>query len=176
MAACSGHAGRELLHVLARGRGRVDAEALIGREYAGTIVRDGWIGYRGSNAFPNAASQTCLAHILRRIGHLIDLTPGEAAVRWLVTLKKLLQRAIRIRDRRDSAEIGPHGLMVSIGQVEAQVDRLLDECPSHAGCQRLTAHLRRESEALFTFLHRDAIPATNFLANRPSDPPWSIAR
>lgn len=160
----------ESFFMFSRGRGRVDAEALIGREYAGTIVRDGWIGYRGANAFPNAASQTCLAHILRRIGHLIDLAPGKAAVRWLVTLKKLLTRAIRIRDRRDSAEIGPHGLMVSIGQVESQMDRLLEECPSHAGCRRLTAHLRRERGALFTFLNRDAIPATNFLAEQAIRP------
>lgn len=42
-----------------------------------------------------------------------------------MALKKLFKRAIRIRDRRDSAEIGPHGLMVSIGQVESQMDRLL---------------------------------------------------
>ena len=106
----------------------------------------------------------------KHVGHLIDLAPGKAAVPWLVALKKLLTRAIRIRDRRDSAEIGPHGLMVSIGQVESQMDRLLEQCPSHAGCRRLNAHLRREHGALFTFLHRDAIPATNFLAEQAIRP------
>lgn len=160
----------ESFFMFSRGRGRVDAEALIGREYTGTIVRDGWIGYRGANTFPNAASQTCLAHILRRIGNLIDLAPGKAAVQWLVALKKLLKRAIRIRDRRDLAEIGPHGLMVSIGQVESQMDRLLKQPPSHAGCLRLTAHLKRERQALFTFLSHDAIPATNFLAEQAIRP------
>ncbi len=160
----------ETFYRFARGRGRVDAEALIGREYAGTIVRDGWIGYRGAGAFPNAVSQTCLAHILRRIGDLIDFTTGKATIRWLLALKKLLKRAIRIRDRRDSAEIGPHGLMVAIGHVESQIDRLLDACPPHAACRRLTAHLRRERNALFTFLYRDAIPATNFLAEQAIRP------
>lgn len=155
---------------ITRGRGRGDAEALIGREYGGTIVRDGWIAYRAAGAFPNARSQTCLAHLLRRIGDLLDLEPDQAAVRWLVALRKLLRRAIRIRDRRDAAVIGPHGLMVAIGQVESQIDKLLDVSLSHAGSRRLLAHLRRERHALFTFLHRDAVPATNFLAEQAIRP------
>ena len=112
-----------------RGRGRADAEALIGREYNGTIVRDGWMGYRGAGVFPRARSQTCIAHILRRIGDLIELDPGKSAVVWLVGLKKVLKRALRVRDRRDNAQIGPHGLIVSIGQVESEFDRLLRRCP-----------------------------------------------
>jgi transposase len=155
---------------ITRGRGQGDAETLIGREYCGTIVRDGWIGYRAAGAFPKARSQTCLAHILRRIGDLLDLEPTPAARRWLVMLRKLLQRALRIRDRRDNAEIGPHGLMVAIGQVESQIDNLLDARLLHAGSRRLLAHLRRERHALFTFLHRDAVPATNFLAEQAIRP------
>jgi transposase len=60
--------------------------------------------------------------------------------------------------------------MVSIGQVESQMDRLLKQCPPHAGCLRLTAHLQRERQALFTFLNGDAIPATNFLAEQAIRP------
>lgn len=155
---------------IARGRGRKEAEGLIGRDYAGTIVRDGWIGYRGKGAFLKARSQTCLAHLLRRIHGLIELSPEEPVLHWLCAFKKVLQRAIRIRDRRDQAEIGAHGLMVAIGQVEAETDRLLESCPDHAGCRRLAAHARRERTALFTFLHVDAVPATNFLAEQALRP------
>lgn len=154
----------------ARGRGRVEAEALIGRDYHGTIVRDGWIGYRGAGVFPQARSQTCIAHILRRIGDLIELDPGKNAILWLVRLKKVLKRALRLRDRRDEAQIGPHGLMVSIGQIESEFDRLLQRCPRHQACRRLMRHLRREREAMFTFLRRDAIPASNFLAEQAIRP------
>ncbi len=153
-----------------RGRGRVEAEALIGRDYSGTIVRDGWIGYRGAGAFPKARSQTCIAHILRRIGDLIDLEPGKRAGAWLLALKEVLKRALRIRDRRDSAEIGPDALIEAIERVESEFDQLLDQCPRHASCRRLTGHLRRERQAMFTFLHRDAIPASNFLAEQAIRP------
>jgi len=154
----------------ARGRGRAEAEALIGRDYDGTIVRDGWIGYRGAGVFPRAQSQTCIAHILRRIVDLIELDPGKSGVRWLIGLKKVLKRALRVRDRRDDAQIGPHGLMVAIGQIEAEFDRLLRRCPRHPSCRRLRGHLQREREAMFTFLHRDAIPASNFLAEQAIRP------
>lgn len=154
----------------ARGRGRVEAEALIGREYSGTIVRDGWIGYRGAGSFPNARSQTCLAHILRRIGDLIELEPGKRAERWLRALKDVLKRAIRVRDQRDSAEIGPDALIEAIDQVEREFDHLLKHCPRHTSCRRLRGHLQRERGAMFTFLHRDAVPASNFLAEQAIRP------
>jgi len=155
---------------IAPGRGRAEAEELIGKDYCGTIVRDGWVAYRGENAFSKASSQTCLAHILRRIKGLIEIGPEEPALCWLAALKKLLKRAIRIRDRRDDAEIGAHGLMVAIGQVESALDRLLDTCPQHAACRRLAAHVSREREAMFTFLYLDAVPATNFLAEQAIRP------
>ena len=160
----------ESFYRFSRGRGRADAEALIGRDYNGTIVRDGWMGYRGAGVFPRARSQTCIAHILRRIGDLIELDPGKSAVAWLVRLKKVLKRALRVRDRRDDAQIGPHGLMVSIGQIESAFDRLLRRCPRHPSCRRLMRHLRREREAMFTFLHSDAVPASNFLAEQAIRP------
>lgn len=160
----------ESFYLFSRGRGRADAEALIGRDYNGTIVRDGWMGYRGAGVFPQARSQTCIAHILRRIGDLIELDPGKSAVAWLVRLKAVLKRALRVRDRRDDAQIGPHGLMVSIGQIESEFDRLLRGCPRHPSCRRLMRHLRREREAMFTFLHCDAVPASNFLAEQAIRP------
>ena len=155
---------------IAQGRGRKEAEELIGREYTGTIVRDGWVGYRGKGAFLKARSQTCLAHLLRRINGLIKLPSVEPALEWLSALKSELQRAIGIRDRRDEARIGGRGLIVAIGEVESEVDRLLENTPSHDGCRRLAAHVRRERSALFTFLHVDAVPATNFLAEQALRP------
>jgi hypothetical protein len=73
------------------------------------------------------ASRTSFA----RIGDLIELDPGKSAILWLVKLKKVLKRALRVRDRRDDAQIGPHGLMVAIGQIESEFDRLLHQCPRH---------------------------------------------
>ncbi|MGC2766053.1 MAG: transposase, partial [Candidatus Acidiferrum sp.] len=45
------------------GRGFEQAAVVLGTEYDGFLVRDGWIVYRG---FSQAIHQTCLAHLLRR--------------------------------------------------------------------------------------------------------------
>src|SRR4029450_1482458 len=45
---------------VAGGRGYLDAVAVLGADYAGTIERDGWAPYR---RFVHATHQTCLAHL-----------------------------------------------------------------------------------------------------------------
>ena len=46
-----------------RGRGYPEAANLLGTDFAGVIVRDGWAPYR---RFTAATHQSCLAHLLRR--------------------------------------------------------------------------------------------------------------
>lgn len=154
-------------YMIARGRGTREATALIGIDYSGRIVRDGHPSYR---VFAKAKSQTCLAHLLRRIDGLLQLYKTSRTENWLQRLKRVLKRSISISQRRDAAEIGPHGLMVAIGKAEADVDRLLRVAPRAAEAKRLAHHLRRERSALFTFLYHDATPATNYLAEQALRP------
>jgi transposase len=154
-------------YMITRGRGTREATALIGIDYSGRIVRDGHPSYR---VFERAQSQTCLAHLLRRIDGLLQLCKAPRVERWLRSMKRVLKRSVTISQRRDAAEIGPHGLMVAIGKVEADVDRLLEEVPRGEEVQRFARHLRRERSALFTFLYYDATPATNYLAEQALRP------
>lgn len=154
-------------YMITRGRGTREATALIGIDYGGTIVRDGHPSYR---VFTKAEWQTCLAHLLRRIEGLLEIYTEPRVGLWLRSMKRVLKRSISIAERRDAARIGPHGLMVAIGRVEADVDRLLEKLPHCAAVQRLARHLLRERSALFTFLYHDAIPATNFLAEQALRP------
>ena len=154
-------------YMITRGRGTREATALIGINYSGRIVRDGHPSYR---VFTKAKSQTCLAHLLRRIDGLLDTGQAPHAERWLRCMKRVLKRSVSISQRRDAAEIGPHGLMVAIGKVEADVNRLLKDAPRGEEVQRFARHLRRERSALFTFLYHDATPATNFLAEQALRP------
>src|SRR5271157_420471 len=56
------------------GRGYEQAVAVLGAEYDGFLVRDGWIVYQG---FARAFHQTCLAHLLRRCRELLEVArPG----------------------------------------------------------------------------------------------------
>lgn len=157
-------------YMIARGRGRAEAEKLIGKDYGGTIVRDGHIGYRGEGVFPKAKSQTCLSHIIRRIEGLLALPCDPAVERWLTRLRSVFARSLRLRDKRDQARIGGRGLVKGMIEVETAVSRLLRRCPNEPKCQRLTNHLIRERKALFTFLDQDAVPATNYLAEQALRP------
>lgn len=154
-------------YMITRGRGTREATALIGINYSGKIVRDGHPSYR---VFTNAKSQTCLAHLLRRIDGLHDLYNAARVKTWLRRMKRVLKRSVSIGQRRDAAEIGPHGLMVAIGRAEADIDRLLSSVPRGEEVQRFARHLRRERSALLTFLYHDATPATNFLAEQALRP------
>jgi len=154
-------------YMITRGRGTREAIALIGIDYEGTIVRDGWLSYR---VFEKATAQTCLAHLLRRIEGLLQNESAPATQKWLLAVKQGLQRSLRIRDRRDQAAIGPRRLTAAVDEVEAEIDRLIKTAPQREAVQRFARHLQRERGVLFTFLHRDAVPATNFLAEQAIRP------
>lgn len=153
--------------MITRGRGTREATALIGIDYAGRIVRDGHPSYR---VFTKALSQTCLAHLLRRIRGLLETHEAGRNARWLKKVEAVLLRAIQIRDRRDGATIGPIALGRAFTRVEADIDRLLRYVPPSEDLQRLARHLRRERDALFTFLYADGTPATNYLAEQALRP------
>lgn len=51
------------VYAIQPGRGFDEAAAVLGAEFAGILVRDGWAPYR---QFTEAAHQTCLAYLLRR--------------------------------------------------------------------------------------------------------------
>jgi transposase len=71
------------------------AELILGEDYSGVMIHDGWSVY---DRFTSARHQQCLAHLLRRSGELLDAARGAAA-RFPRAVKALLQRALGFRDR-----------------------------------------------------------------------------
>jgi transposase len=157
---------RETVYSIQRGRGFAEAASVLGKDYAGTLVADGWAPYR---RFTAARHQTCLAHLLRRCGEMQKTAQG-AAVRFPRQVQALLGAALAVRDRRETAEISPHGVRVAKGRLAAQMDRLLAGRLTHKGNARLAKHLRRNQSALFTFLDHDEIEATNWPAEHAIRP------
>ncbi len=51
------------------------ATNLVPADFAGTIVRDGWVVY---NSYKEATHQTCIAHLLRRCHEMIEDSPAWA--------------------------------------------------------------------------------------------------
>jgi transposase len=156
----------ETVYSIARGRGFAEASEILGEEYAGTLVADGWAPYR---CFAKATHQTCLAHLLRRCGEMLETAQG-GAVRFPRRVQEILRAALAVRDRREAKTISPQGVRIAKGRLVAQMDRLLSGDFTHEGNRRLAKHLRRYREALFLFLDRDDLEATNWPAEHAIRP------
>lgn len=157
---------RETVYSIAPGRGFTEASEILGEEYAGTLVADGWAPYR---CFAQATHQTCLAHLLRRCGEMLETAQGGAA-RFPRRVKEILLAALAVRDQREAQTITPQGVRIAKGRLAARMERLLSGNFTHQGNRRLAKHLRRYQKALFLFLDRDDLEATNWPAEHAIRP------
>lgn len=157
---------RVTVYSIASGRGFAEASEILGEEYAGTLVADGWAPYR---CFAQATHQTCLAHLLRRCGDMLETAQGGAA-RFPRRVKEILLEALAVRDRREAQTITPQGVRIAKGRLAARMDRLLSGNFTHDGNRRLAKHLRNYRQALFLFLDRDDLEATNWPAEHAIRP------
>jgi transposase len=157
---------RVTVYRIARGRGYGDAAAVLGEGYAGVIERDGWAPYR---RFVHAAHQTCLAHLLRRCRELIsDAVAGQAKTPHVV--RRVLQRALALRDARDTGSLDAATLAAEVEGLEAAVDRLVAGATRYPPNRRLLNHLANERDHLFTFLRVPGVQATNWRAEHAIRP------
>jgi transposase len=152
------------VYAIQPGRGFDQAAALLGADFAGVLVRDGWAPYR---QFEHAAHQTCVAHLLRRARELqIDhpRAPLPAQV------QAVLQQALRVRDRHAAGALSAHGVAVARGHLQARLATVLEQSSTVPAVRRFAAHLDREWSALFSFLYDPAIEATNWRAEQALRP------
>lgn len=154
------------VYSIERGRGYAEAAKILGADYPGIIGADGWAPYR---LFRHATLQTCLAHLLRRCDEMLE-TATRGGVRFPRKIKAILKDALELRDRRDARQITPHGLRVAKGRLEARMGRALRARITNAANRRLAKHLTRYEAALFVFLDRPELEATNWPAEHAIRP------
>jgi transposase len=155
-----------VVYRIAQGRGFGDAAVVLGEAFVGVLERDGWAPYR---QFTTAAHQTCLAHLLRRCRELLeDAERGQAKTPHAV--RRILQRALWVRDQRDAGSLDAAQVAAEAERLAAAVDWLIAGQTVYAPNRRLLGHLARERGALFTFLLRDRVQATNWRAEHAIRP------
>lgn len=140
------------------GRGFDEAAALIGADYEGFLVRDGWAPYR---RFEAAYHQSCTRHLINRCQEMILLATPAGAL-FPVQVKGILQQGLGLRDRYADGTVSDHGLAVATGRLEAKLDRLLERPYRLPDNRRLANHLSREFDFLFTYLKCPGLEATNY--------------
>ncbi len=139
---------------------------VIGWDWSGVLVRDGWAPY---DRFRQALHQQCLRHILRRCQELQE-TSSRGAARFPQAVADLLRQALAVRDRFATGEITSHGQSVLHGRLRAALRRQVQWVKTHPGNERLAAFLERHLESLFTFLARPDVDATNWRAEQAIRP------
>ena len=121
-------------------------------DYAGTIVRDGWVVY---NSYKLASHQSCIAHLVRRCHEMITDLPAWARS----TPRQVSDLLAEALDARDLDKSGRAAVVIDIGE---RLDLLFDQAHPHDANRRLIKHLRHERAALFTFLTTAGVDATNW--------------
>lgn len=154
------------MYRVAAHRGFDDAAVMLGAGYAGVLERDGWAPYR---KFTHAVHQSCVAHLLRRVGELLaDAKRGQAKTPHAI--RRILQGALAVRDARDAGELTPIQAAAEAERLGAAVDKLVAGRSCYPPNRRLLDHLGREREALFTFLAQLGVQATNWRAEQAIRP------
>jgi len=136
------------------------AERILGLDYPGVMIHDGWSPY---DKFAGARHQQCLGHLLRRCHEMLE-TATRGAVCFPRRVKELLQGALALRDRHAAGEVSDRGLAVARGRLANRLAEVVFPTKTNAANERLAAHLWEHFEQLFTFLHLPGLDATNWRA------------
>ena len=159
-------AQRITVYVIDRKRGVEVAANVLGWDYAGGLIHDGWAPYDG---FWKAIHQQCVAHLLRRCREMIEAATG-AATRFPRQIKEVLQEALHLRDRWNAGQVSDHGIAVARGRLGKRLDRLLYRTRANPANERLAKHLYGHREQLLTFLEHPGLDATNWRAEQAIRP------
>ena len=151
------------VYAICPGRGFADAATVLGTDYTGVLVRDGWAPYRCYDGL----HQTCLNHLLQRCKQLREDHPDS---RWASEVQAVLQAALDLRDRCNAGELSEHGMATARGRLTARLARLVDDPPPLADAERFAAHLATEFPAVFLFLWDPSLDATNWRAEQAIRP------
>lgn len=152
------------IYQIQAGRGFEEAAAVLGSDFEGVLVRDGWAPYR---QFTGAAHQTCLAHLLRRCRLLRTDYPRA---RFVADVQGVLQDALALRDRHRAGTISAHGVAVARGHLITRLSDRLSQPSTVPDVERFGRHLTREFPAIWTFLFDLSIDATNWRAEQALRP------
>ena len=150
------------VYAILPGRGYEQSVMILGAEYDGFLIHDGWRPYY---RFPFAFHQSCLAHLLKRCREMAQVA-SPSALAFPRAVEDLLQTSLKLRDRYEQGEVSEHGMSIATGKLEAKLDRMLETRRRNPANRRLAGHLEHELLWLFTFLHCPGLDATNNAAER----------
>lgn len=149
--------------LIAKSRGKAVAQAMLGKDFRGTLISDRWCGYDWVRALKR---QFCWAHLKREFEGFVE-RGGEAK-----RLGKLLLAEVFVlfewwhlaRDGLLKRATFQRRMLPLMSEVERLLEEVVEVCPkSVAGTARQILKLK---ESLWTFVYTEGVEPTNNLAER----------
>jgi transposase len=157
---------RTTCYVIDPTRSHKPAEDLLGAEWSGTMVHDGWSVY---DRFTAACHQQCLAHLQRRCRDMLA-TAVRGATRFPRAVLTLVNHAFALRrawrgHRLSRVELADHAWKLSCELQTRAAGHF-----THEPNRRLAKHLLKRPLDWFWFLLNPRIQAVNHWAERAIRP------
>jgi transposase len=142
------------------------AERLLGRDWSGTLIHDGWSVYDG---FEQAAHQQCVGHLLRRCRELLE-TAVRGAARLPQQILLLIDEAFALRRQWRGHRLSGDDLAEAGLGLACRLERLVSGHFTYLPNRRLAKHVLGHAMHWFWFLIDPTIDATNWRAEQAIRP------
>jgi transposase len=142
------------------------AKALLGEDYAGVMIHDGWSVY---DRFTKARHQQCLAHLIRRCKERLE-TATRGAVHFPRAVLEVVGEALSLRRRHQGGVLSDDQLAEAGLQQACRLETLCEGRFSNEENRRLAKHVAKRIWSWFWFLLEPDIDATNWRAEQAIRP------
>lgn len=157
---------RATSYVIDPKRSAAALERVIGRDWEGVLVHDGFASY---SRFAAAVHQQCVAHVLVRARELLAAA-ARGAVRFPRQVLGLFTEALDLRNRYRMGAVPVEALWAARDALDERLLDLASRRRAVPAYRRLANHLWRHAESWFSFLTEPSIPATNWPAEQAIRP------
>ncbi len=157
---------RATCYVIDPTRSHHPAEKLLGLDWLGTLVHDGWSAY---DRFTQAAHQQCLSHLARRCRELLETAVG-GAVRFPRTVLAMIDQAYALRRAWRGHRLSADALLDEGLLLSCELERAASGHFTDASNRRLAGHILKHSLSWFWFLIDPTIASTNYRAEQAIRP------
>lgn len=142
------------------------AERLLGRDWSGTLIHDGWSVY---DAWERAFHQQCLGHLQRRCRELLE-TAVRGAARLPQQILALIDQAFALRRQWRGHRLSSNALAAAGLGLACRLEHLVSGRFTYAPNRRLAKHVLGHALDWFWFLIDPTIDATNWRAEQAIRP------
>lgn len=142
------------------------AQRLLGLDWSGTMIHDGWSPYDG---FQQAWHQQCVGHLQRRCQQLLETAVGGAA-RLPRQVLALVDEAFALRRRWRGHRLSGEELAEAGLGLACRLQQLASGRFTYKANRRLAGHILSHAMHWFWFLIDPTIDATNWRAEQALRP------